>query len=343
MNSSNPRITQQDVADKAGVSRGIVSYVINNGPRQVAPETRERVLQAIAELGYRPNVHAQQLLRKQWGTVAGKDLGLILPNVALLRRPYYGSVLSGIHQAAHDNHHRIRFMHFFAELHDPVRFNALIHREEISGLILMSLDQCIHTAADKKLIEQIRERIDNIVCLEWYAEGLPSVSFDRAGAAYLAAQHLIQLGYRSIIYLGIEDERVNGYLRACMENQLPVNPTSVFFARNSETGYQEVERLISAGIIPRAIVAGSDEVAFGILRCLRQHQITVPHEIAIASIDNIPLAAYAAPPLTTVDVPKIDMGRVAVKVVIKNGKDKDSTTVANLLPTKLIVRESSGA
>lgn len=336
-------VTQEDVAKLAGVSRGIVSYVINNGPRAVAPETRERVLEAIAELGYRPNKHAQQLMREQWGSVAERDFGLILPNVTLLQRPYYGSILASIHQTAHDSHYRIRFIRFFDELQNPALFNELIHREEISGLILMALDQAITSESDRELVEQIRERIDNVVCLEWQLDGLPSVSFDRAAAAYKATSHLIKLGYQDILYLGMEDERVTGYHQARLENELPYTPNSVFFAHDLDSGYHEMRRILAEKPIPQAIMAGSDEVAFGILRQLREQNVSVPQEIALVSIDNIPMAPFAAPPLTTIDVPKIDMGRVAVEVLVNNGKGKGNASIVNLLPTKLIVRESCGA
>jgi len=344
MNQVN--VTQEDVAQLAGVSRGIVSYVINNGPRAVAPETRERVLEAIATLGYRPNKHAQQLMREQWGSVAGRDFGLILPNVTLLQRPYYGSILAGIHQTAYDSHYRIRFIRFFDELQNPALFNELIHREEISGLILMSLDQAIRSDTDRELVNQIRERIDNVVCLEWQLEGLPSVTFDRAAAAYKATSHLIHLGYQDILYLGMEDERVKGYHQAHLENNLPYTSYSVFFAHDLDSGYDEIGRILAEKQTPRAIVAGSDEVAFGILRQLREQNVSVPQEIALVSIDNIPMAAFAAPPLTTIDVPKIDMGRVAVEVLVNNGKSNKgqvNSSIVNLLPTKLIVRESCGA
>jgi LacI family transcriptional regulator len=341
LNDNPARVTQKDVAERAGVSRGIVSYVINNGPRDVAPETRQRVLQAIEELGYRPNKHAQQLMREQWGSVATRDFGLVLPDVVLLQRPYYGSVLAGIHQTAHDHHYRIRFMRFFDELQNPALFNELIHREEISGLILMSLDQCITTDADRKLIEQMRQRIDNIVCLEWHLEGLPSVSFDRAGAARMATTHLLQSGYRDIVYLGMEDERVMGYYQARMEHGLPVTSDTVFFAKDLASGYDVVPHILAQGQ-PRAIVAGSDEVAFGVLRRLREHNIVVPQAIALASIDNIPMAAYACPPLTSVNVPKMNMGRVAVEVLVNYERDAQKPPILNILPTKLIVRQSCG-
>ncbi|MBP8002525.1 MAG: LacI family DNA-binding transcriptional regulator [Chloroflexi bacterium] len=340
----NPiNVTQEDVARLAGVSRGIVSYVINNGPRSVAPETRERVLEAIAELGYRPNKHAQQLMREQWGSVAERDFGLILPNVTLLQRPYYGTILASIYQTVHDFHYRIRFIRFFDELQNPALFNELIHREEISGLILMSLDQVIASESDRQLVTQIRERIDNVVCLEWQLDGLPSVSFDRTAAAYKATSHLIKLGYQDILYLGMGDERVKGFHQARIENELPYTLNSVFFAHDLDSGYHEMGRILAEKLTPRAIMAGSDEVAFGILRQLREQNIAVPHDIALVSIDNVPMAAFAAPSLTTIDVPKIDMGRVAVEVLVNNGKGKVNSSIVNLLPAKLIVRESCGA
>lgn len=343
LNDDESRVTQKDVAELAGVSRGIVSYVINNGPRPVAPETRERVLQAIAQLGYRPNKHAQQLMREQWGSVAGRDLGLILPRVSLLKRPYYGGILAGIYETAHDHHYRIRFMRFFNELENPALFNELIHREEISGLLLMSLNQCIESEADHERIEQIRERMDNIVCLEWEMEGLPSVSFDRAAASYKATAHLIKLGYNDIVYLGQADERVRGYRQALNEHHLPFDAASMFYAYNLAGGYQEIGNMMAQRGRPRAIVAGSDEVAFGILRGLREHHITVPHEVALTSIDNIPMSAYATPSLTTVNVPTVEMGRLAVEALIRLTQGTSRTPVSNLLPVNLVIRESCGA
>ncbi len=90
-------VTQEDVARRAGVSRSIVSYVINNGPRKVSAETRDRVLAAIKELGYRPNKHAQ-LLSSTDDTLAEKYIGIILAGNYMFRRPYYGSILASFHE-----------------------------------------------------------------------------------------------------------------------------------------------------------------------------------------------------------------------------------------------------
>jgi LacI family transcriptional regulator len=157
----------------------------------------------------------------------------------------------------------------------------------------------------------------------------------------MATMHLLQSGYRDIVYLGMEDERVMGYYQARMEHGLPVTSDTVFFAKDLASGYDVVPHILAQGQ-PRAIVAGSDEVAFGVLRRLREHNIVVPQAIALASIDNIPMAAYACPPLTSVNVPKMNMGRVAVEVLVNYERDAQKPPILNILPTKLIVRQSCG-
>src|SRR5262245_50833452 len=131
----NRAITQDDVAERAGVSRSIVSYVINNGPRKVSEETRQRVLAAIQELGYRPNKHAQMPSATE-EAFAEKSIGIILASNFMFKRPYYGSILASMHQYAHEKGWHIRFIRLFDEFSDPTLFNELIDPNEISGVIL---------------------------------------------------------------------------------------------------------------------------------------------------------------------------------------------------------------
>jgi len=115
------RVTQKDVARRAGVSTSVVSYVINNGPRSISPATRRRVLQAIEELGYRPNKHAQLLLRSRLGAEqATREFGIIVGGKrSIFTRPFYGDILAGIYQEAHRLHMRVRFLQFLGDLRPP--------------------------------------------------------------------------------------------------------------------------------------------------------------------------------------------------------------------------------
>lgn len=338
----NPKITQEDVARHAGVSRGVVSYVVNNGPRQVAPETRDRVLKAIEDLGYRPNKHAQRLMREQGDSIAGRQFGLVLTDPSMLRRPYYGSILAGIHKTAHAQNCHVRFIRFFEELRNPVLFNELVHEEEISGLLLMSLDQVIIGEQDRHLIRQIQSRIKNIVCIEWEWEDLPSINFNRAEATFKATCHLIEMGHKAISYVGQEDNRVLGYRQACLENEIPASVYYVTPRANMVASYDMAELLLAQTSLPTAITAGCDEVAIGLLKAFTDQGIQVPKDIALASVDNIPVAEFITPALTTVDVPQTDLGRMAVEMLINRTKQPDMPMASMLLPVKLIVRESSG-
>jgi DNA-binding LacI/PurR family transcriptional regulator len=282
-------------------------------------------------------------MREQWGPVAGKQFGLVLTDTSMLRRPYYGSILAGIHHTAHTNDYHIRFLRFFAELRNPVLFNELVHEEEISGLLLMSLDQVLTSDQDRRLIEQICSRIQNIICIEWEWEGLPSISFNRAEAAYKATRHLVELGHQHIAYVGQEDNRVTGYRQACLENQLAVSTYFVAPRANMAAGHELASQVLAQSVRPTAVTAGCDEVAIGLLKAFHQQGVQVPEDIALASIDNIPMAAYTTPALTTVDVPQTDLGRLAVQMLINRAQQADMPLASMLLPTRLIVRDSSGS
>ncbi len=341
--SDNRRVTQDDVARHAGVTRSLVSYVLNDAGRSVAPETRERILRAIEELGYRPNKFAQGLMRGHGDSGAGRQIGLVLNSSDVLLRPYYSEIVAGIYAAAHENGYHIRFIRFFNELNNPILFNELIHEEEICGLIALALDQSVLTEADERVFANVRERISNIVCVEWQCEGLPSVTFDRQEAAVAATNHLLGKGYSPVAYVGERDNRIAGFTQAMIANGLrDLGTLRIEMANDMRSGYEAIMRIASSGELPRAIFAGSDEVAIGMLRYLNARRIQVPERVAIVSIDNIEMAEFTNPPLSTVNVQKAAMGRQAVNLVIRRHRDPGSAadTVSLVLPSALVERES---
>lgn len=176
--------TQKDVAQLAGVSLSTVSYVLNDGPRPVSEETRRRVLTAIEALQYRPNRHAQQLSSEKWDNRSRKRFGVILcGGVGMLTRPFYGAVLAGIYQEAYRQDLRVQFAQFLEDIRDPILFNELIQGEEIFGLILVSLNISLsywNSYPDlPDLLERMRQRVANVVCVERKWAKWPAVTFDR--------------------------------------------------------------------------------------------------------------------------------------------------------------------
>lgn len=339
MKESRP-VTQNDVARAAGVTRSMVSYVLNDTEgKSVAADTRQRILDAIADLGYKPNKYAQALQLGNTG-FAEKQLGVILSSADMFLRPYYAEIVAGIHTSAYEHHYHVRFIRFFDDLKNPILFNELIHPEEIGGLILVAVDQCIRTADDEKLIEAVKGRLKRIVCVEWQHKGLSSVGFSRQEAAYSATSYLLKKGYHDVAYIGELDERVNGFKQALLDGGIP-DPLShtVEGALDMKAGIYAMEKI--AGRLPRAICAGSDEVAIGILRYLNKNHIPVPGRVAVTSIDNIEMSEYTNPPLTTINVQKKAMGARAVEMIVKGTAGQDDDALSILLPLTLIERESA--
>jgi DNA-binding LacI/PurR family transcriptional regulator len=339
-------VTQKDVAERAGVSRGVVSYVINNGPREVASETRQRVLAAIQELGYRPNKHAQRL--KLGGSSAKESLGIVTGGQSfnVLERPYYNVILAGLFDEAHRLGQEVRFFSFFDALTDPVFFSKNIRRDEISSLILI-LPAMITAIPDyQAILDKIAERIDNVVCLEEPITDWPTVIFDRAAAARQAVEHLINLGHQRIAFLAIQDDRLTGYRRTLQDHNIPYDKELVFTTDPSHvlsSAYQLTVEILQMQPRPTAIFAANDESAISSIAALHDHGVKVPQEIAIVSIDNIGLAEMIRPSLTTVDVPKRRMASYAMQVLMMQKQFNDRKSASIVLPTELIVRESCGA
>ncbi len=346
MPSKKKIITQKDVAERAGVSRSVVSYVINDGPRDVAPITKQRVLKAIRDLGYRPNKHAQYL---KLGECSAKQcLGIIAGGHGfnVLERPYYNVILSGLFEEAHRLGQQVRFFSFFDALTDPIFFNKNIHINEISSLVLILPAMIDETPEYLNILTQIKERIDNVVCLEEPILDWPTVIFDRAAAAQKAVQHLIDLGHQRIAFLAIHDARLTGYKRTLLNNNLNYDESLIFMPDPSDvldSSYQSTLAILELAQRPKAIFAANDEMAISAIAALKDEGISVPEEMAVVSIDNIDLAKMVRPSLTTVDVPKRRMATYAMQVLMMKEQFANQEPASIVLPTELIVRESCGA
>ena len=345
---TNKRVTQKDVAERAGVSTSIVSYVINNGPRSVSPQTRRRVLRAVEELGYRPNKHAQMLTSGKWQSDAGvREFGIVVGGApSIFARPFYGEILAGIYAEANQLRMRVRFIQFLEELADPLLFNELIHPEEVSGLLLFAVDRGYIQGSGAHIVSRILSRLDNVVCVERKWDELPAVIFDRAEAAHKAVTHLLNLGHRRIGFLGALDDRLTGYRHALFDHGIDFDERLVCTPSGGNTsaeGYVHISTLLQQPDPPTAVFACSDEVAIGIMGRLREEGLQVPDDMAMVGIDDIPYAAFLAPRLTTVQVPKAQLGAHGVRMLHDRAARPGEPSISVVLPTTLIVRDSCGS
>ncbi len=346
MTQGSKIITQKDVANLAGVSRSVVSYVLNGGPRSVAPETKTRVLEAIEKLGYHPNINAQRL--KLGPCSAQRCIGIVVggPSFTVLEHTYYNAILSGLFEEAHLLGQEIRFFSCLEALTDPVFFTKNIHSEEISALVLIRPSMVSSTADDDKTFNQMARRVKNVVCLGDPIEGWPTVTFDQTLAAQQAVEHLIRLGHQRIAHLGFRDGRLNGYRQTLEKHGLNYDGSLVAFpdpANILSSSYRLMEEILQSSPKPTALFTAIDEIAIGAMAALHDHGLAIPQDIAITSIDNIDLAGIVRPSLTTVNIPRREMASAALDILMdyQSSHKQDAETV--ILPTELIIRESCGA
>jgi len=259
----------------------------------------------------------------------------------MLKRPYYGSILASIHEHAHERDWRIRFIRVFDDFNNPALFNELIHPNEISGVILIGLDQVLQTPNHNALMEAIVERVERVVCIEWEWPGVPSIQFDLQNAAYRACNHLLSTGRRRVAYIGPHDKRISGYHQALWEQKLPLETHLMLSAANPQSGYECCEQIISAKSSIDGICVGTDETAIGVLKCLHEHHLAVPKDVAVASIDNIDISMFTVPALTTIDVPKDQIGFHALDILVSRPPTKGAPAFSINVPIQLLVRESS--
>lgn len=331
-------VTRNDVARKAGVSTATVSYVINSGPRPVSAETRERVLAAIQELGYQPNAVARNLRMQRTSL-----LGLIMPDT---RNPYFADVARGIEQVAFENGYTVMLCHSGYDLMRELQYVDMLHIQRVAGVIWVPATE--HFDPYHKLMEYdvptvvVDRLVPNVQSL--------AVLADNFRGGYLATEHLIQLGHRRIAFISRpvdlthSQERMRGYLTALADHGIPAQPEWV--ARGGfrmEDGYQAVESLLRLQEPPTALFAYNDTMALGALRALYDHGLSVPRDFSLVGFDDIGPAAFSYPSLTTVYMPKIEMGQRGAELLLAFiNKEDPPAEWLQPLPVRLVVRESSG-
>ncbi|MFL5756451.1 MAG: LacI family DNA-binding transcriptional regulator [Chloroflexota bacterium] len=331
------RPTSSDVARAAGVSRTTVSFVLNDrADARISSATRRRVLDAAEELGYRANVPARQLAA---GT--SQTIGLVLrqspehvANDALLP-----DTLRGLAWAARGGDFRV--------LVEPLppgtrSYVDLVRSRQVDGIVVSG-----PRSDDTALIG----RSDGMpLVLQGTIDGsaVPSVDIDNRTAARDAVDHLIDLGHRrigcitnaSLEYTAARD-RAAGYRDALADAGLMSEPGLLVEGdHDPQSGHDAMQALLAEPDPPTGVFVGSDVVAFGVFGALREAGLRVPHDVSVVGFDDIPLAGYTDPPLTTIRVPAYELGAAAGRVLLDLVAGR-SVKAMTRLPAPLILRGST--
>lgn len=337
------RITSKDVAELAGVSRTTVSFVLNEVQDvHISQETRRRVLEAARQLNYYPNAAARSLASQQAGAV-----GLILCQSSehIIADPFLPGFILGLGEVIRENGFHL-LVQTVEDVTQPDAYIHLVRTKRIDGAIISG------PRSDDRQLRQLLEDGFPVV-LHGRQNGAEAycVDVDNVKGALLAVRHLIGLGYQRIalitnapVQYTASADRCQGYWTALEEASLPHDESLVRHASfTAESGYQAMNQLLAAGTAPEAIFVASDLVAMGAMLALRRRGMSVPHDIALVGFDDVPLAGYVDPPLTTVRLPTYELGWQTGDLLVGLIRGNPPAEKAILLETELVIRESCGA
>ncbi len=332
------KLTILDVARLAGVSRSTVSRVMN-GRDDVRTVVRARVLQVIDETGFRPSATARSLVSRRTGV-----LGLVIPwRVSqLLDDPYFVGLIRGISRASNAAGTTLSFFLFETEEEERELYRRIVAPRLVDGLMLVALRK------DDRLLDEVANSGLPIVTLGrvMHRDDVSWVDVDNFDGSRRAVQHLVGLGHTRIASIAAPQhivsgiDRHDGFIEGMREARLA--PELIEFADWSrDGGYAAMLKLLPHR--PTAVYVASDTMAMGALRAIDDSGLSVPRDLAVVSFDDLPAAERCSPPLTTLRQPIPQIGETLIKVLLDQMHTESREPVRKLIPTELIVRESSGS
>jgi LacI family transcriptional regulator len=339
--------TSQDVAARAGVSRTTVSFVLNNVRNKgISQATRDKVLAVARELGHEPHAAARILAGGATGTVA-----LVIPRAShLYADVFLCQLVASINQECHLHGLKMLIESTDEEGQDPGAFLDLIRSRRIDGLIVVN-----PSLEGRKHLDRIADAGLPMVV---FGAGLPDVDRyhtcgnDTSAAAGLVVNHLVDLGHQDIAFVNFAkpeylavNERERGWREAMQQRGVEIDSRWVVHADITvDSGYAATRALLARKVEFTALFAGNDTIAFGAMRALREAGYSIPRDVAVVGYDDIPMAAYASPPLTTIRTDTAGLGRDAMHLLMTLLQRTAGTErLSREKPVELIIRESCGA
>lgn len=330
--SSGPTIG--DVASHAFVSKTTVSHVLNK-TRYVEEDTRQRVLQAILELGYRPSTIARSLTTRRTGTI-----GMIISDA---RNQFFGELLRGVEEVLRPGNYALIVCNTDETLEQEEHYLDLLLRQRVEGIIAAA------TSQKWEILSEADAEHTPVVFVDRGFEGLdgPFVGAANVDGAFRGTRHLIEAGHREIgILAGFQRlstmrERLAGFRSALDEHGIglpdewaPSCPLDV------ESGRQAARQILSLGYRPTALFVNNNLLMLGALLAIKELGLRCPRDIALLGFDDHPWAAVSAPPLSVVRQPGHEIGRTAAEMLcaLINGRPVENRSVN--LDCELILRES---
>ena len=340
--------TLKEVAQHAGVSISTVSRVVNNDTsRSVSPDTRQRIWEAVTAVGYQPNRTGKEPGKRGPSKhQAGVRTGCIVAvNQNKYNHPYFSPILEGIERGIQEHGGSLAFIHTSEDIKTPEMLHKIVQESGIEGMIILE-------SIDSASYDYIKRHVPYIVGIDISDPSVSRVGYDRLMAAKHAVNHLISRGHRQIGFIGgsgrsqniMKEKRFRGYKEAMDEAGLNIRKEWILDTEwNVDKSYNLLkERILDKpSEIPTAFFAASDMMAISAMRAAFEHRLRIPQDVAFVSIDNIEFAQYSSPPLSTIHIPKFEIGWVAAKTLVDTVRNPYPLPVKITLPFELIIRQTS--
>jgi LacI family transcriptional regulator/LacI family repressor for deo operon, udp, cdd, tsx, nupC, and nupG len=331
--------TIKEVAELAEVSTATVSYVLN-GTGSVTEATRRRVLEAVARLNYQPRYAARSMRGRS------HTLGLVLQALpGRLADPALAELLAGLADAAALRGYYLLLAPIGSTETETELCLSLARTGRVDGLLLLDMQ------VDDERARALSEAGIPHVCAGPAPAGCPSpfVAVDGRAAAEAAIRHLLGLGHRRIGLIQLPSEladsepRYLGYAEALAAAGLTIDPLLIVEAgRREEDGYQAMNELLGLPQPPTAVLACSDELAFGAMHALYDAGLEVGRDVSLVGFDDVPIAAHTHPPLTTLRQPRRAIGEHLAALLIAAVENRTAPPRSVTLGARLVIRRSTG-
>ena len=324
-------VTIKDIAEYTGVSYATVSRTLNNCSG-VNAATREKILSAAHEMGYRPNIHARSLKTNKTNTIA-----LIVPDIS---NPFFADIALAVNEYA--------FAQGYTTILCSSNWNANIEKSQLEQLENQRVDGIIYKPSGKNPLDLSNLPMPNVLISCIPGENETYIEVDNHEGGILAARHLVECGYQSYGFIGGSREsqsnsnRISGFCKGLELCGKSIGADQILYGDFSlESGYEQAQKLMSGPDKPEGIFCGNDLIALGVLQYLMENSYNVPEKIGVIGFDDIVLAGLPQIQMTTIAQPRFQMGAKASELLIHNINNKEKIEEHIILKPELIVRRST--
>ncbi|QLB15413.1 transcriptional repressor PurR [Mannheimia granulomatis] len=325
--------TMKDIARLARVSTSTVSHVINNS-RFVSEEIREKVLRVVKELNYTPSALARSLKVNET-----KTIGML---VTATSNPFFAEVMAGVELYCQQHHYNLIIATTNGDNERLQHHLQMLIQRKVDGLLLMCGDARFSASSNLKI------PLPLVVVDWWFTELNADKIFENSAfGGYLATKALIDAGHQKIgiitgnLTKSLAQNRLEGYKQALTEANITINPHWIVESHfDFEGGILGMNSLLAQEEHPTAVFASSDTIAVGAYQAIWQAGLSIPHDISIIGYDDIDLAKYLSPPLSTISQPKSELGKLAVETLLKRIRSESTEFQTIMLEPELVIRNS---